>query len=588
MNKRASISAGLRADASGWKKGCDTARAEIANLKQVADKTKINIASDVNMAAKVKEFRGEVLKAGDAVSKLAAQYRTAAMTATFGGPIGMKATGLKLKGDGAAPFSDGGFADKTNVSIRELTRNTLTANTALMGTKKGATNAGMGLLMLSQGIDDAQYGFRSIVNNIAPLAMALGAGTGLAGTLTIAAVGFNLMGESASKAWAKMTGEDEMQKARKNSERMEEMHANRLKRLEQEAAMSGEFQAKLANDVEDSNDRFRANHAEEIKAKQETLDLEMKIKQARISSLDPIKKAADVAQIEQKANSDKLALEAQMYQERLNNGKGKAEEAQKLAAKLTAEKQKLDLEPYLGPKGKTRQAELPGLIDNANTTAAAETRRMREDTAALKDVKNRQANLSKEKELAEAENLTAKKDKAVKDAIEVEIDAMKKKEARIKALDAEEERAAVKAMQNAKTKASMDNAAGSRMARHMGKNRKADKMDDANKIDQLVKEGLPRSTAEDLVNRDRSQAEDEALGPRRRKLRNLPKGVTSRVEIPGPVMPLPIRPGKGKGVDPDPVEKKGMESEAAIKVLSRIEENTRKTAAEQQQPAKRS
>jgi len=53
-------------------------------------------------------------------------------------------------------------------------------------------------------------------------------------------------------------------------------------------------------------------------------------------------------------------------------------------------------------------------------------------------------------------------------------------------------------------------------------------------------------------------------------------------------MPLPIRPGKGKGVDPDPVEKKGMGSDAAVKVLSMIEENTRKTAAERQTPAKRS
>ncbi len=40
-NKRASISANLRADATGWKRGCDTARAEIAKLKADVEKTRI-------------------------------------------------------------------------------------------------------------------------------------------------------------------------------------------------------------------------------------------------------------------------------------------------------------------------------------------------------------------------------------------------------------------------------------------------------------------------------------------------------------------------------------------------------------------
>ncbi len=65
------------------------------------------------------------------------------------------------------------------------------AGTAAQGAGQGATNSGMGMLMLSQAIDDVQYGFKGIVNNIAPLVMALGGSSGLAGALTIAAVGVN-------------------------------------------------------------------------------------------------------------------------------------------------------------------------------------------------------------------------------------------------------------------------------------------------------------------------------------------------------------------------------------------------------------
>lgn len=53
------------------------------------------------------------------------------------------------------------------------------------------SQAGMGLLYLGQAIDDVQYGFRAIVNNIPQMAMAFGAGAGLAGGIGIAAVAIN-------------------------------------------------------------------------------------------------------------------------------------------------------------------------------------------------------------------------------------------------------------------------------------------------------------------------------------------------------------------------------------------------------------
>lgn len=56
---------------------------------------------------------------------------------------------------------------------------------------KSGSDMGHALLMLSQTADDAQYGIRGIVNNVGPLAMALGLGSGAAGIITILLVVIN-------------------------------------------------------------------------------------------------------------------------------------------------------------------------------------------------------------------------------------------------------------------------------------------------------------------------------------------------------------------------------------------------------------
>ena len=52
-------------------------------------------------------------------------------------------------------------------------------------------SAAMGLQMLGQTLDDLQYGFRSVVNNIPQIVAAFGGGAGLAGGVGIAAVALN-------------------------------------------------------------------------------------------------------------------------------------------------------------------------------------------------------------------------------------------------------------------------------------------------------------------------------------------------------------------------------------------------------------
>ncbi len=141
---------------------------------------------------------------------------------------------------------------RMRVSMDGLTRSTLTANTAMMKGKEGATQQGMAMLMLSQAVDDAQYGFKGIVNNIAPLVMSLGGSAGLAGVLTVGAVGFNLLSGSMDK-WtgaaqrAKAASDDQSRSIRRANEELESARRHgeaRAERIEKINQGDREFQTK--------------------------------------------------------------------------------------------------------------------------------------------------------------------------------------------------------------------------------------------------------------------------------------------------------------------------------------------------------
>lgn len=96
--------------------------------------------------------------------------------------------------------------DATQTAYYDLNRiqlktaqSTETFNAGVTKLKAGTTDAGRSLLLFSQGFEDAQYGIRGVLNNIPGLVVALGGGAGLAGALSIAAVGFSILFESMSK-----------------------------------------------------------------------------------------------------------------------------------------------------------------------------------------------------------------------------------------------------------------------------------------------------------------------------------------------------------------------------------------------------
>lgn len=90
---------------------------------------------------------------------------------------------------------------------QQISRTTNTADKlpgALDQVGKSGRNNATALLMFSQGIEDAQYGIRGVLNNIPGLVMALGGGMGLAGGISIAAVGLSqlvsMLGSTKEKA----------------------------------------------------------------------------------------------------------------------------------------------------------------------------------------------------------------------------------------------------------------------------------------------------------------------------------------------------------------------------------------------------
>lgn len=79
--------------------------------------------------------------------------------------------------------------------------------------------------------------------------------------------------------------------------------------------------------------------------------------------------------------------------------------------------------------------------------------------------------------------------------------------------------AAIKMGEAVKAAKEGDDAAKIGQLRHMGRNARANRIEDKAKKEQLVKDGLPERDAENIVERDRNTEEDERLGPGRRRLR---------------------------------------------------------------------
>jgi hypothetical protein len=109
--------------------------------------------------------------------------------------------GIKLAVEGTQTVN--AAADSARGLEGALTR-VSTASARVSGTAAGAAQAtqqvaragadgATRMLLLGQAVDDAQYGLRALTNQVPQLAMAFGMGMGLAGALSMVAVGVNLL-----------------------------------------------------------------------------------------------------------------------------------------------------------------------------------------------------------------------------------------------------------------------------------------------------------------------------------------------------------------------------------------------------------
>jgi hypothetical protein len=125
--------------------------------------------------------------------------------------------GLRLDVDGAERYTEAGKrVDQLNQSLKQV------ESTGHMA-GRGFNNFGMSVLYVSQTIEDLQYGFRAILNNIPLLVMSMGGGPGLAGAISLVTVA----GSQLYQHWDKL--------AQLFGEGATENEADRMKRLADES-----------------------------------------------------------------------------------------------------------------------------------------------------------------------------------------------------------------------------------------------------------------------------------------------------------------------------------------------------------------
>ena len=125
--------------------------------------------------------------------------------------------GIKVTSDTAGAKQTAAALDQVTAAGKQAT---VTANglaDAQNKVAKSGNNGAMGLLALSNAVQDVQYGFGGMVNNIPQIITGMGMGMGVAGAVQIAAVGIqfllknvDLFGEKAkeaAKAAAELSGE---------------------------------------------------------------------------------------------------------------------------------------------------------------------------------------------------------------------------------------------------------------------------------------------------------------------------------------------------------------------------------------------
>jgi chemotaxis protein histidine kinase CheA len=166
----------------------------------------------------------------------------------------------------------------------------------------GATNAGMAMLMFSQGLEDAQYGLRGVMNNIPPLVMALGGGPGLAGVISVAAVAVS----SLAKIWEKLNGQQEQ--AERNAKSLTAW-TERTTKAVQAAEAAGQSQAEAYQQQFDLMDQKREYDQQELSRQERLAAAQRDVQQAELERLNGAARLQAEHELNSKAERERVEAE---------------------------------------------------------------------------------------------------------------------------------------------------------------------------------------------------------------------------------------------------------------------------------------
>lgn len=158
-------------------------------------------------------------------------------------------------------FSSSGSNQVTGATTQvtnALNQATKTANGAAQAqeaVKKSSGSSAQGLLMLAQAAQDAQYGFAGVVNNIPGIITGLGMGAGVAGVVSMAAVGVQVLTKHVD-----IFGTEAAKAAKEANELRNELmdSANAAFMAAKSAEQNAEAERLLAEEVRKSDDAYKS------------------------------------------------------------------------------------------------------------------------------------------------------------------------------------------------------------------------------------------------------------------------------------------------------------------------------------------
>ena len=148
-----------------------------------------------------------------------------------------------------------GATTQVTNALNQATKTANGAAQAQEAVKKSSGSSAQGLLMLAQAAQDAQYGFAGVVNNIPGIITGLGMGAGVAGVVSMAAVGVQVLSKNVD-----IFGTEAAKAAKEANELRNELmdSSNAAFMAAKSAEQNAEAERLLAEEVKKSDDAYKS------------------------------------------------------------------------------------------------------------------------------------------------------------------------------------------------------------------------------------------------------------------------------------------------------------------------------------------